>query len=141
MWRLVPWGLASILATVGGSLIVVFAASLVTTVSVFAINVVSMFAIGLTVDYLLLIVTEYRRDSSALAKAQRTVTFSGLTVAAALTGLLVFDEPVLRSLGIGGIGATLTAIAVANTLTPALLHRSGHLLSRWPERSRAADIG
>jgi putative drug exporter of the RND superfamily len=127
-WRLVPWGLASILATVGGSLIVVFAASLVTTVSVFAINVVSMFAIGLTVDYLLLIVTEYRRDPSALAKAQRTVTFSGLTVAAALTGLLVFDEPVLRSLGIGGIGATLTAIAVANTLTPALLHRSGHLL-------------
>lgn len=101
--------------------------------------VISTLAIGLTVGYTLLIATEFHRQhrqhadkpdpitaavSGALATAGRTVIYSGLTVGAALAGLLLFREPVLRSLGIGGIGATLTAVTVANTLLPALLRRS-----------------
>lgn len=137
--RALWWGLASIIATIGGSLLLLGAVSQITDVSVFAVNVVTMFAIGLTVDYTLLIATEFHRQlaehanepdpvtvavSAALATAGRTVIYSGLTVGAALAGLLLFREPVLRSLGIGGIGATLTAVTVANTLLPALLRRS-----------------
>lgn len=96
-----------------------------------AVNVVTMFAIGLTVDYTLLITTEFHRQhsqhanepdpvnaavSAARATAGRTVIYSGLTVGAALGRLLFFREPVLRSLGLDGIGATLTAVTVADTL-------------------------
>ena len=141
-------GFVSIAATVTGSLALIYAISLVTEVSVFAVNVVTMFALGLTVDYGLLFIgafKDHRRNHSSLptngdssdvaaavrfaqATAGRTIMVSGLTVAAALTGLLVFREPVLRSLGFGGIGATLFAITVANTLLPAMLTRYGHTI-------------
>ena len=142
-------GFVSIVATVTGSLALIYALSLVTEVSVFAVNVVTMFALGLTVDYGLLFIgafKDHRRNHSSLAlngdssdvaaavryaqaTAGRTIMVSGLTVAAALTGLLVFREPVLRSLGFGGIGATLFAISVANTLLPAMLTRFGHTIA------------
>jgi MMPL family len=46
-----------------------------------------------------------------LASAGRTVAFSGLTVAVSLAGLLVFAEPLLRSLAWSGIGVVLAALA------------------------------
>ncbi len=154
----IAFGLALIVATVTGSSAFVYALSLVTDVSVFAVNVVTMFAVGLTVDYGLLFIgafqqhlsTHHRSNRSdtnttgvapdatsevneainhARSTAGHTIIISGLTVAAALTGLLVFHEPVLRSLGFGGIGATLFAITAANTLLPALLARYGHRMS------------
>lgn len=147
-------GFVSIVATVTGSLALIYLISLVTEVSVFAVNVVTMFALGLTVDYGLLFIgafKDHRRKNSSLptnggssdvaaavryaqATAGRTIMVSGLTVAAALTGLLVFREPVLRSLGFGGIGATLFAITVANTLLPAMLTRYGHTIAVKAER-------
>ncbi len=153
----IGFGLVSIIATVTGSLAFIYTLSLVTDVSVFAVNVVTMFAVGLTVDYGLLFIGAFQRhltdhaDNAHVTRARiddgahtavlaavhfarttagRTITMSGLTVAAALAGLLVFKEPVLRSLGFGGIGATLFAVAAANTLLPAMLTRFGHRMAR-----------
>jgi RND superfamily putative drug exporter len=132
-------GLVMVLVTITGSFLALYTLSLITDVSVFAINVVTMFGIGLTVDYCLLVIGRYRRELAdghshsiaverATSRAGRVVTFSGLTVAVALAGLIAFREPVIRSLGYGGIAATLVAVAAARTLLPILLGRfAGHI--------------
>src|SRR5439155_4048923 len=61
-----------------------------------------------------------------MATSGRTVALSGLTVAVALAGLLVFAEPVVRSMAYGGVGAVAVAVAGALTLLPMLLRRFGH---------------
>jgi len=109
-------GLALVTTTVTGGLAILLALSAVTVVSSFAVNVVTMFGIGLAVDYGLLVITRYRRErttggtvheavAATMATSGRTVALSGVTVAAALAGLLLFAEPVVRSIAVGGIGA------------------------------------
>jgi RND superfamily putative drug exporter len=49
------------------------------------------------------------------------VVFSGLTVAAAMSALLVFPQNFLRSLGYGGIAAVLIGVLTALTVLPAVL--------------------
>jgi RND superfamily putative drug exporter len=136
-------GLALTLTTVTGALILLLALSGVTEVSSFAVNIVTMFGIGLAVDYGLLIITRFQREradgrtvadavAAATATSGRTVALSAFTVAIALAGLLVFAEPVVRSMAYGGIGAVAVAAASALTLLPALLRRVGH---RIPARA------
>ena len=71
------------------------------------------------------------------ATAGRTVTFSALTVAAALSGLLAFGDPTFTSVAVGGIATVLVALAAALTLIPALLAAWGPKLKmahrRQPE--------
>ncbi len=106
-------------------------------VSVFSINVISLLGMGLAIDYALFIVSRFREeladlpteDPTAARKAMavtmqtagRTILFSGLTVAAAMSALLVFPQNFLRSLGYGGIAAVLVGVATALTVLPALL--------------------
>jgi len=136
--------LAIVLVAVTGPLAILLGLSLLTDVSVFAINVVSMFGIGLAVDYGLLIGSRYREERArhedpraavavTMATAGRAVTFSGITVAVALSGLLVFREPLLRSLAYGGIGAVLVAVLAARTLLPAFLRRFPSIIPPAPE--------
>ena len=61
-----------------------------------------------------------------VATAGRTIAYSGLTVAVALAGLLVFDSAGLRSLALGGIGVVLVAVVAGLSLLPALLALLGH---------------
>lgn len=130
-------GFALVLTSVTGALGLLLALSYVLDVSSFAINVVTMFGIGLAVDYGLLVVTRFRREratgvpvseavTATMCTAGRTVAFSGLTVVTALAGLLVFAEPIMRSMAYGGIGAVTVAVAGARTLLPVLLRRYGH---------------
>jgi RND superfamily putative drug exporter len=123
---------------VSGALVLLLGVSELTVVSSYAVNVVSMMGLGLAVDYSLLIISRFREERAAglepvaavertLATAGRTVAFSGLAVAVALSGLLAFAEPFLRSLAWGGIGVVLVAMAAALTLVPALLI----VLARW----------
>ena len=53
--------------------------------------------------------------------AGRTVVFSGLTVALALSSLLLFPQDFLKSMGYGGMAAVLVAMLAALTVLPALL--------------------
>jgi putative drug exporter of the RND superfamily len=131
-------GLPVLVALVGvaGTLLALFGISSVTDVSVYSVNVVTMLGLGLAVDYALLLVSRFREERAThdvptaveetAASAGRTVVFSGLTVAASLAGLLVFQDPFLRSMAYGGGAVVLIALLAAITLLPVLLATWGH---------------
>jgi putative drug exporter of the RND superfamily len=135
---------------VAGALLILLGVSHVADISAYSVNVVTMLGLGLAVDYSLLVISRFREERAAglelpaaiertLATAGRTVAFSGLTVAAALCGLLAFAEPFLRSLAWGGIGVVLVAMVAAVTLAPALLGLWGRRIR--PGRAAATDRG
>ncbi|WP_239121154.1 MMPL family transporter, partial [Planomonospora parontospora] len=104
----------------------------VTDVSVFSLNVVTMLGLGLAIDYSLFVLSAFREEIRrgspvqaavvrTIATAGRTVAFSGLTVATALCGLLLFPQMFLRSIGLGAAAVVLVAMAAALVVLPALL--------------------
>ncbi|MRH93389.1 MMPL family transporter [Nocardia sp. SYP-A9097] len=104
----------------------------VTPVSIFATNLITALSLGLAIDYALLTVSRFREElargtapSDAVVQtvrtAGRTIVFSAVTVAVALSGVLVFESTFLRSLALAGIGVTIIAAASATILLPALL--------------------
>ncbi|CAM3287198.1 MMPL family transporter [Nocardioides dubius] len=121
-------------AVIGG-LAVVRLISVFTEVSIFSVNIITLLGMGLAIDYALFVVSRFREEleqregpdavSAALrrtmATAGRTVLFSGLTVAAAMSSLLVFPQDFLRSIGFGGIAAVLVAMIASLTILPAVL--------------------
>jgi RND superfamily putative drug exporter len=107
------------------------------------VTVVTLLGLGLSVDYGLLLVARYREElmrgfapdiavARAWATAGRTIAFSGLTVAAALTGLLLFDLPTLTALGAAGVSIAVVCMLVSLTLTAALIGG----LQRWIRPSK-----
>ncbi len=134
---------AALMPAVVGAISVLGAMALVrlitnfTEVSVFSINVITLLGTGLAIDYALFVISRFREelaelpedDPQASAKAMRvtmatagrTVLFSGLTVAAAMSSLLIFPQNFLRSLGYGGVAAVLVAVVAALTVLPAIL--------------------
>lgn len=133
--------LVGLLAMIG-ALAVVRVLTLFTEVSIFSVNVISLLGIGLAIDYALFVVSRFREELARLPKehpdaasiavrrtmatAGRTVLFSGLTVAAAMSSLLIFPQSFLRSMGYGGIAAVLIAMLAALTVLPAVLRLLGH---------------
>ncbi len=96
------------------------------------VTVVTLLGLGLTVDYGLLLVARYREElraghdpesaiGRAWATAGRTVLFSAMTVAAALSGLLVFRLPALTALGAAGVSIAVVCMLTSLTLTAALI--------------------
>ncbi len=120
-----------------GSLAVVRLLTTFTDVSVFSVNVISLLGMGLAIDYALFVISRFREElarlplddpdastkaiTTTMATAGRTVLFSGLTVAAAMSSLLVFPQIFLRSMGYGGISAVVIAMLAALTVLPASL--------------------
>jgi RND superfamily putative drug exporter len=142
-----------------GALAVVRLITLVTDVSVFSVNVISLLGMGLAIDYALFVISRFREELAKLPAddpgapraamaitmqtAGRTVLFSGLTVAAAMSALLVFPQGFLRSLGYGGIAAVLIGVLTALTVLPALLVLLGRRIDagRLPwRRGRAVAV-
>jgi RND superfamily putative drug exporter len=110
-----------------------------------AVTVVTLLGLGLSVDYGLLLVARYREElaaglapdaavARAWATAGRTILFSALTVAAALTGLMMFGLTSLSALGAAGVSIALVAMLVSLTLTAALLG----FARRWIRPSKRA---
>ncbi|TDD68465.1 MMPL family transporter [Jiangella aurantiaca] len=133
---------------VGATFGILFAFSQVTDVSVYSIQITTMLAVGLAVDYALLMVSRFKEERRTVpdvreavlrtaTTAGRTVVFSGLTVAVALAGLVVFNDPFLRSMGLAGSAVVLADMVAALTLLPALLAKFGHRIS--PTRERSGD--
>jgi uncharacterized membrane protein YdfJ with MMPL/SSD domain len=144
--------LIGVLAVLGG-LTVTRLLTTVTDVSTFAVNTILLLGLGMAIDYSLLIVTRFREEShggadprTAVARtmstAGRTVLVSGLTIALALSSLLIFPQIFLRSLGLGAMAAVLVATIGALTVLPALLSVLGSRINAWrvplPWRRRAA---
>jgi RND superfamily putative drug exporter len=100
--------------------------------SIFAVNLVTGVGLGLSIDYSLFILSRYREELArgldthaairrTLQTAGRTVLFGSLTVAGALSSMLVFPLRFLYSMGIGGALVTLSAGAVSLVVLPAVL--------------------
>ena len=123
------------LAIVGALLVLRIAASF-TEVSVYATSLVTAMGLGLAIDYSLFIVSRYREELRkgldtraavvrSVQTAGRTVAFGGLTVAIALSVLLVFPLAFLRSFAYAGIGVVAFAVGGAVIVLPALLAALG----------------
>ncbi|WP_433463786.1 MMPL family transporter [Spirillospora sp. CA-128828] len=124
-----------------GALALLRAAVAVTEISTFASNVVLVMGIGLGVDYGLFVVFRFREELRAGAEvpeavactvrgAGRTVVFSGVTVAASLSVLLVFPFPFLNSFAYAGVAVVAAAVLGATVLLPAALRMLGHRVER-----------
>jgi len=120
-----------------GALAGLDAVSQFANVSVFAINLITAMGLGLGIDYALLMVSRFREELAAgasvddavirtTATAGRTIAFSALTVAVAMSAMLVFPVYFLKSFAYGGVGVTVFAALGALFVLPALLKVLGH---------------
>jgi RND superfamily putative drug exporter len=106
--------------------------ALITGVSIFSVNIATILGLGLGIDYGLFMVSRFREEihrggstdeivARTMSTAGRTVAFSGVTVAVGLSGLLLFPETFLRSMGYGGMLTVALDVTAALTTMPALL--------------------
>ncbi len=123
-----------------GAFGVLFTVSLVTNVSIFSLNLVTALGLGLAVDYSLFIVSRFREELGAghsvdeavditIHTAGRAITFSALTVAISLSGLLIFPLYFLRSFAYAGVGVIAVALLASVVLLPAMLKHFGNKLA------------
>jgi RND superfamily putative drug exporter len=125
----------------------------VTDISVFAANVITLIGLGLAVDYSLFVVSRFREELATghdttqamqrtVATAGRTVVVSGLTVALALSSMLLFPIGFLKSMAYGGMAAVLVAMLAALTALPAVISVLGRRINSgripWPRRGDSA---
>ncbi|WP_205856146.1 MMPL family transporter, partial [Phytoactinopolyspora endophytica] len=120
-----------------------------TDLSVMAVNVVTLLGLGLAIDYSLLMVNRYREElrsgrtvaeaiGATMRTAGRTVVFSAVTVAIALSALIWFPLDALRSISYAGIATALLAGASALIVLPAMFAVLGRRIERsWLRRRRS----
>ncbi len=151
------------------SLAIVWVLAGLTHMSIFALNLATLLGLGLGVDYSLLMTSRFREElgrrlpdargggasptrtehDAAVAAAVRVtvgtggraVFFSGLTVLLGLLGLVLFEFPILRSVGIAGAVVVGMAVAAALTLLPAILGVLGPRLDALRVRRVNAEAG
>jgi trehalose monomycolate/heme transporter len=120
-----------------GSFTVLRLITLATTVSLYSLNITTILGLGLGIDYGLFMVTRFREElrrqptveaavARTVATAGRTILVSGITVALALSSLMLFPEVFLRSMGYGGVATVAVDVIAAVTVLPALLAVLGH---------------
>ncbi len=104
----------------------------VTNVSVYAQNVVTLIGLGVAIDYSLFVTSRFREElrrgrttedaiGIAMATSGRAVTFSGITVAIGLSGMLFYTGTFLPSMGLSGAVVVASAVFYGLTFLPALL--------------------
>ncbi len=127
---LIPLGVG-ILAVLGG-VAGMFLLTRVETVSVYAENIVTLIGLGVAIDYSLFVANRFREElhrghtvddavAIAIATSGRAVTFSGLTVAIGLSGMLFYEGTYLSSMGVAGAIVVASAVFYGLTFLPALL--------------------
>ncbi len=123
----------------------------VTLVSIFALNLTTALGLGMGVDFSLFTISRWREERAAGAdneqalritinRVGRSVLFSGLTTAATLAALLLFDYPLLRSLAIAGFAVVLLAIVGALFALPATIALLGDRVDKYQIRRPAEKL-
>lgn len=106
-----------------------------TDMSLFVLNIATLLGLGVAVDYSLLVVNRFREELAkhdtenaiaiTMSTAGKSVIFSAITSVLGLSGMLLFDFMMLRSLGIGGVTVMILSLSVALTLLPASISLLG----------------
>ena len=118
------------------SLALVYLVAQQVEMSIYVLNIATMLGLALAIDYSLFIVSRFREElrrgrtvaeavERAVGTAGKAVAFSGLAVAIGLSGLLLFEAPAIRSIGIGGSLVVLASVLFALTFLPAVLGMLG----------------
>ncbi|WP_420099038.1 MMPL family transporter [Corynebacterium sp.] len=131
-------GILSILGSMG--ILSVLAG--VTQVNTFSQSVVTLLGLGLAIDYGLFMVSRFREElaegndtrtavRNTTASAGKTVVFSALMVAVALSSLLMFPQAFLKSVAYGAISAVGLAALISVAVLPSLFSMLGHRIDKW----------
>lgn len=131
-------GVLAVLGGVAGT----FVLSRYTDVSQYALNVVTLIGLGVAIDYSLFVVNRFREElkrpgtteedaiARSMSTAGRAITFSGLTVAIGLSGMLFYQGTFLSSMGLAGAIVVAFAVLYGLTFLPALLSVIGKNIDR-----------
>ncbi|WP_297009328.1 MMPL family transporter [uncultured Corynebacterium sp.] len=124
----------------------------ITMVNTFAQSVVTLLGLGLAIDYGLFMVSRFReelaegRDTrtavrNTTASAGKTVVFSALMVAVALSSLLLFPQAFLKSVAYGAISAVGLAALLSVIVLPSVFALLGPNIDKWSlfHRGRTKD--
>ncbi len=133
------------------SLALIYVVAQQVEMSIFVLNIATMLGLALAIDYSLFIVSRYREElrrgqpvgdavARAIATSGKAVVFSGLAVAIGLSGLLLFEAPAIRSIGIAGALVVLCSVAYALTFLPAVLGMLGPRVNALSLRALAGRI-
>lgn len=115
-----------------GSMSILRLLSTVTDVSVFALNLTTAMGLAMAIDYSLLIISRYREEVSSglprdealvvtMRTAGRTVLFSAITLALALSALVLFPMYFLKSFAYAGVAVVFFSAAAALIIVPAVV--------------------
>lgn len=129
------------LFAVFSTLVVLGLLALFMEISTFASNLTLVMGLGLGLDYSLLIIARLREElergsdvpeaiALSVARAGRTILFSGLTVAVSLLGLLLLPFPFLQSFAYAGMTVVLMSLIGAVIILPAALAMVGKRIVR-----------
>src|SRR6266540_3504225 len=124
------------------SLALIYVVAQQVEMSIFVLNIATMLGLALAIDYSLFIVSRYREELArgrtvgeaverAIGTAGKAITFSGIAVAIGLSGLLLFEAPAIRSIGIAGALVVLCSVTFALTFLPAVLGMLGPRVNSW----------
>jgi len=114
----------------------------ITMVNTFAQSVVTLLGLGLAIDYGLFMVSRYREElaegrdvrtavRNTTASAGKTVVFSALMVAVALSSLLLFPQAFLKSVAYGAISAVGLAALLSVIVLPSVFALLGRNIDKW----------
>lgn len=128
---------AAVLPLVMGLMSILFTAALIyllaqtMDMSVFVLNIATLLGLGVAIDYSLLVVNRFREEletkevvyalGTTVATSGKAILFSALTSIIGLSGLLLFDFMMLRSIGVGGVVVMFLSLCIAMTLLPAAI--------------------
>mgnify|MGYP001765710764 CR=1 FL=1 len=155
--------IAGAIASIAGGLTILLGFSHVMDLDASVVNIVTVMGLALCIDYGLLLVSRFREElaqvapgvphteltgaqvedavAGAVATAGRTVLFSGLIVGISLSGLMLFEAPVMRAIGAAGVSVVAMALVVALTLVPALCALGARRLGRRKGAEAAPEEG
>jgi RND superfamily putative drug exporter len=119
------------------SLALIYVVAQQVEMSIFVLNIATMLGLALAIDYSLFVVSRFREElrrgrsvaeavERSVATAGKAVAFSGIAVAIGLSGLLLFEAPAIRSIGIAGAIVVLCSVVFGLTFLPAVLGMLGH---------------
>ena len=124
--------IAGLLASAG----VLYLGTLISPISIWAMNFALMFSLALGIDYALFIVMRFRNAlgqghppveavGETMDTAGKAVLFSGITVIASLSAVMLVPSPAFRSVSVGIMISVLFVLAATLTLLPAVLAKLG----------------